>query len=513
MTTRSDATPPVILALDDAEGLEDLARELRGRYGSDYMVLTDHDAEAAERRLRELADQHRDVALVLAARGGAGERLLLASHRLHPRARRGLLLGWGEVRAHREDVVRLLSRARSEHAIERPVSSPDERFHRVITECLEEWWRQHGTPFQAVRVVGDHASPRSHEIRDLLQRHDLPYGFYPADSDEGRRLLADAGLPGDRLPVAFLHSGRTFVDPSDVEVAEALGARTRPGAGVYDVAIVGGGPAGLAAAVYAGSEGLRTALIERRAMGGQAGTSSRIRNYLGFPRGISGTELAARALDQAIMFGTEMVYGGDVVDLRSDGDLRILELADGNEISTRSVVIATGVSYRRLELPALEAFHGMGVFYGAAISEARAVAGEHVCVAGGGNSAGQAALHLATFAARVTILVRSTSLAESMSEYLIREIAATPNVDIRYGVEIVGGDGDGRLSCLDLRGRATGEVERVATAALFVLIGARPLTDWLPGRVARDEAGYLMTGPSCACDRCSGDVDRRRRRR
>ena len=300
-------------------------------------------------------------------------------------------------------------------------------------------------------------------------------------------------------PVVLVDGSAPLVGPANVEVAEALGARTRAGTGTYDVVVIGGGPAGLAAAVYAGSEGLRVALVERISMGGQAGTSSMIRNYLGFPRGISGAELATRAFEQALLFGTEMVYGGDVVDIRADGNVRIVELADGTKLTTRAVVVASGVSYRTLDVPSLAALNGAGVFYGSATSEARALIGEHACVVGGGNSAGQAAMHLANFADRVTIVVRSNTLAASMSDYLVKSIERTPNIDIRYETDVVGGGGDGRLEWLDLKDRTTGAIERAKAAALFVLIGAEPCTNWLPASVARDAWGYISTGGHCDC--------------
>jgi thioredoxin reductase (NADPH) len=496
-------TKPVIVALDEPTGLSVVADALMSRYAADYAIVTEHSADAALARLRELAERGTEVALILGARDIGGAEFLAAAHPLHPHARRGLLLDWGEHRAAREDIVRSLDLGQADYLLGKPLASPDERFHRAVTEFLDEWWRLRGSPFEVVRIIGDEHSPRIHEVCDLLQRHDFPYGFYAVDSDEARTLLDEAGASADQIPVVILLSGQTFVDPTNVEVAEALGARTQAGVGIYDVAIVGAGPAGLASAVYAGSEGLRTSLIERWAMGGQAGTSSMIRNYLGFPRGISGAELASRAFDQAMLFGADMVYGGDAVSLRLEGDLRVIGLANGSEVTARTVVVATGVSYRVLGNPELEPFHGVGVFYGAAISEARALAGEHVFVVGGGNSAGQAALYLARFASQVSMIVRSDTLSHSMSEYLITDIQATRNIDVRYGVDIAGGGGDARLNSLDLRDRNTGVIEKTPAAALFVLIGAQPLTEWLPDSVARDQGGYLMTGPSCSCNSCS----------
>ena len=346
--------------------------------------------------------------------------------------RRALLIRWGEERESTEALIQACMLGSSDHYIARPVQSPDERFHRAIGEFLDEWWRDRGTTFEMVRVIGEMRSARSHEIRDLLTRADVPFGFYATESEAGMTALVEAGVGAEQLPVVMMLDGRVLIDPSNRDVGAALGVRTRPESGTYDLTIIGGGPAGLGAAVYAGSEGLRTLLLEPEALGGQAGTSSLIRNYLGFPRGISGTELARRAVDQARLFGADIVYGIAATSLRAERDLRVVGLSDGTEVESRAVVIATGVSYRRLDVPELEALLGAGVFYGAAVAEAQAVTGEQVFVIGGGNSAGQAAVHLAKYAARVTVLVRSASLAESMSEYLISEITGTPNIDVRY---------------------------------------------------------------------------------
>ena len=504
--TRAETRPtrPVIL-VDAAPDEATLRDQLISRYRTDYELLF-AEAAAALAVLDELAQAGRTVALVLVSRSPHVRSALAAVRRLHPHARRGLLVAWNEQRAAREEMNEIISRGQADCWVRRPLSSPDERFHRDLVELLDEWWRLRGTPFEAITVIGQRQSARAHEICDLLQRHDFPYGSYDADSVAGTEALARAGVSVERLPVVVLHDGTVLVDPTNVDAANALGARTRPRDGVYDVVIVGAGPAGLAAAVSAGSEGLRTALIERQSMGGQAGTSSLIRNYLGFPRGISGAELAARALDQAILFGTDMVYGGDVTGLSLDGDQRTLRLADGTDISARSVIVATGVAYRQLDNPQLRAFQGTGVFYGAAMSEARALTGERVYVVGGGNSAGQAALHLAKFAKHVTIAVRSNSLAHSMSDYLIQDIARSPNVNVRYGVEVAGTRGDGWLEHLTLRRTIDGRDETVEAAGLFVLIGARPYTAWLPDSVHRDEHGFLITGPACTCGSCpTGD--------
>jgi thioredoxin reductase (NADPH) len=491
-----DNIKPVIFIVDPAADASDTVEQLLARYSHDYTIVASPDAVSASQRMRGLAESAADVALILADRASNGAVLLDEARTVYPHARRGLLLNWNESRIYREEIAAAFAQRQAECFVTKPSGTPDERFHRSITELLDEWWRIRGPRTAAVRIVAGERTARVHEMCDVLQRHDIPFAFHPADSDVGAAILQTTRVNADTAPVVVLRDGRTLVDPSNLDIADALGARTRPGSGIYDLIVVGGGPAGLSAAVYAESEGLRTALIEPTAMGGQAGTSSMIRNYLGFPRGISGAELAARAFEQAILFGTEMIYGNAAAGLRVDGELRIVELADGTDVPARAVVIATGVSYRTLDIPSLEPYNGVGVFYGAAMSESAAIAGQDVFVVGGSNSAGQAAVHLARFASRVTILVRGESLAKSMSEYLIKEIDATPTIDVRCGVEVVGGAGDGRLETIDVLHRPTGTVDVLPTAALFILIGAEPFTQWLPSDVARDDWGYVITGPS-----------------
>jgi thioredoxin reductase (NADPH) len=370
----------------------------------------------------------------------------------------------------------------------------------VVTGSLEEWWREQGGQGEMVTVIGDDPSARSHEIRDLLARGNVPFGFYPSDAPEGQAALRRLEVSEPAGPVLSLDTGAVLVDPTNAEIAEALGLEVRPAGRLYDVVIVGAGPAGLAAAVYAASEGLRTALLEREAFGGQAGTSSRIRNYLGFPDGVSGAELAQRAYQQAWVFGTHLVYGNPATSLARDQDLLVVGLEDGSEARARAVVIASGVSYRRLGVPELETLAGAGVFYGAGTIEAQAVAGNPVFVVGGGNSAGQAALHLSKYARQVTILVRSQSLAASMSDYLIRQIEAAPNVEVRYRCEVAGGGGSGHLEELLLRDRDSGRTELLPAAGLFLLIGAQPFTGWLPEEIKRDQWGFILTGSDIGQD-------------
>jgi thioredoxin reductase (NADPH) len=344
------------------------------------------------------------------------------------------------------------------------------------------------------RIVGPQEGARSYEIRELLSRMGMPYVLHSEGSEAGRLLLEEHGLDGSRLPVVVRYDGTVMVDPPRAEMLESLGMRTHPGVDTCDVVVLGAGPAGLAAGVYGSSEGLETIVLESEATGGQAGTSSLIRNYLGFAHGISGQDFAVEACEQAWLFGADLVLAQTATGLAVRGSDRIVRISDGSEITAKAVVIATGVSWRRLDVPSLEALVGHGVFYGAAGSEARAMTGQDVFLIGAGNSAGQAALHLAKHAASVTILVRGESLAASMSEYLVTELGESPNISVRLGVEVVDGHGTMLLEAITLRDRDTGVTETKPTAALFVLIGAEPSTDWLPPSIARDADGFILTG-------------------
>jgi thioredoxin reductase (NADPH) len=487
---------PVLLLVDgDPRALGTVGQELRKRYESDYEVIGAGSADEALRRLAALRDDGRPVAVVLAGHRIAqmdGIELLARVREFDRTAKRVLLVDWADRTP--DPIVQAIALGRIDTYVNRPTTVPDEPFHRAVTELLEELARSRPPGFQVVRVVGEEWSARSHEIRDLLGRNVIPSGFYPADGDEGRALLEQAGAAAATLPVIILFNGRVLENPSNIEVADALGIRTSPDSGRYDLAVIGAGPAGLAAAVYGASEGLSTVVLEPEAIGGQAGTSSRIRNYLGFPNGVSGEDLAVRAFTQAWNFGAQYVYGSPATGLRADGADRVVSVAGGRRIRSRAVVVATGMSYRRLGIPSLEALTGAGVFYGAATSEAKAMKDREVFVVGGANSAGQAAVHLAGYAAQVTMLVRGPSLADSMSEYLVKQVASTPNIAVRHGVEVVGGAGTGRLESLTLRDRGSGATQTVPAAAVFVLIGAEPRTQWLPDDVRRDRWGYVVTG-------------------
>jgi thioredoxin reductase (NADPH) len=487
---------PAILAVDDEkEGLELVERELRKRYEADYHVACVSSVGAGLGRLRRFEASGRDVALVLAGLGESGVDFLARVRDVFPLAGRLLLLDPmdGETRAL---LPRAMALGRIDYFEFKPGVPPNERFHRVVTDLLEEWVRPYHSEANAlVSVVGAERSRRAHEIRELLERYGVPHAFYAVDTHEGRRFLEETGHGHGRLPVVVLPGGRALVDPPDKEVADAfVPADAHPPRQTVDVVVVGGGPAGLSAGVYGASEGLSTTVIEGGAVGGQAGASSLIRNYLGFARGVSGQRLAYQAFQQATLFGASFRLMRPAASLRRDGKELIVTLSDGSEVAGRAVVVATGASYRRLGIPDLEALNGAGVFYGAATTEARALEGQEVYVVGGANSAGQAALHLSKHASRVTLLVRGGSLAAGMSDYLLREIEARHNVDVRLNTRVLGGGGEGRLERLVLEDSALGRTESVGAAALFVLIGAEPRTGWLPSAILRDGQGFLLTG-------------------
>jgi thioredoxin reductase (NADPH) len=494
---------PVLLAVDDEPAARSsIEEELRKRYGADYEVICEGSGAAALGALEQVKVRGGEVALVLTDQwmpDMTGIELLTKVHELDPAAKRALLTGWGDLEVG-DRLVRAAVLGQVDDWGLKPWQPGDEGFHQLVVGLLYEWAQLHRPGFQVVQVVGEQWSARVHELRDILARNKVLYGFLPADSEEGRALLERVGATTEQLPVVVTFDGRVLRDPSFAEVAEALAAPTRPAAAAYDVTVVGAGPAGLAAAMYGASEGLGTALLEPEATGGQAGTTSMIRNYLGFPRGISGTELAYRAFHQAIGFGADIVYGHRAVGLHAAGPDRVVTLGDGTEVTSRAVILATGVSWRRLGVAGLEALVGAGVFYGAATSEAVAMKDERVFVVGGGNSAGQAALHLASYAAKVTMLVRGPTLAETMSDYLVRELEATANVTVRYDTEAVDGQGDGRLTGLTLKDRTSGATETVPATALFILIGAEPHTGWLPGTIRRDRWGFLVTGNDLLAD-------------
>ncbi len=489
---------------------------LRRRYREDYDIHAEGSTALALQRLKSLRDDCRDLAIMLVdwqLSDGKGIELLSQAQTLHPHAMRALLVSRtgtpGADPALADEYARAATLGEVHRIVPGPAAETDEQFNLAVQELLYEWARQNRPRFEVIRIVGHRWSEACHRFRDHLERGGISYGFYEPDSPEGRALLEQAGTTGP-LPIAVLHDGQVFVQPTALEIVEALGmnaARSVPS--TVDVAVVGAGPAGLSAAVYAASEGLRVVVIEAEVFGGQAGTTSLIRNYLGFPNGLSGADLAQRAYEQARSFGAQFLIARRAIDLRVDGDVRILTLEEvlgvdshrtqprvpaRAEVCSRAVVLATGVSYRRLGIESVDAFVGRGVFYGAATTEAPAMRGEEVYVVGGANSAGQAALHLSRFAAKVTVLVRGSSLAERMSDYLVREIEASPNIAVRLNHEVAGARGDQRLRSLILRNRILGSTEEVPAMAVFILIGAAPRTAWLPPELERDEDGFILTG-------------------
>jgi thioredoxin reductase len=500
------ARAAIVIVERDPGERETLYQEVSKRYGVDYRIAVSDGPAEAEARIADLLAAGVPVALVI---GGVGEadpdglEVLAASRGMDPTMSRVAAVRWGEWDTARPIFDAIMTGA-IDHWVTRPVQSPDEDFHQAITQFLGEWNSERGGSFEAVQVIGEQWSGRSQELRDTFARNGIPIGFYDAGTEDGRRLLRELRPDSAELPLVVVRFGGqpvVLANPSNLEIAEAFGLMTPiPADEVFDVAVVGAGPAGLAAAVYASSEGLRTVVVEREAIGGQAGTSSMIRNYPGFAQGISGAKLAFAAYQQAWFFGTTFLFMREPGRLsREDGYYR-LSLSDGGTLTSRTVIITTGASYRRLGVPKLEDLQGRGVFYGAGVSEAPAMRGQKVFVVGGGNSAGQAALHLAKWAEQVTILVRAESLADSMSDYLMREIDAAPNVDVRYHAQVADGTGIDHLESLVLEDRQTRARQAVPAGGLFVLIGSQPRTDWLGEDIARDQWGFILTGPDVLGD-------------
>jgi thioredoxin reductase (NADPH) len=489
---------PIILCVGNGGGvLRQLRSELGRRYRADFEVIGYRSPGRALARLERARSDGAEVALALAEHrtpGMTGLDFLARARHLHPSVRRVLLVALGDQDA-AEPIIRAMTLGQLDGYLIAPWGHPEDRLYPAAGELLRDWTLDNRPRFEVVRIVAPPSSARAHEMRDLLERNGIPAGLYGADSSEGRHILSEVGHGEvEGTPVAVLFDGSVLVDPSNPELAGALGARQRPQSHDHDVAVVGAGPAGIGAAVYASSEGLDTVLLEQEAIGGQAGTSSRIRNYLGFPRGLTGAELAGRAFEQAWLFGADVLISARAVGLRRTGSRHQLTLADGTGLLARAVVIAIGVTYRRLGAPSLQRLTGAGVFYGAAASEARALTGGDVFVVGAANSAGQAALHLARYARRVVILARGSGLADAMSAYLVDEIARTPNIDVRTRCQVVEAGGGPRLESITVEDGATGVRETLPADGLFVMIGAHPRSDWLAGTLARDDDGYLLTG-------------------
>ncbi|MGW6293727.1 FAD-dependent oxidoreductase [Streptomyces sp. NPDC055058] len=500
MAEATDAARTVIMTVDDDPGVSRaVARDLRRRYGRSYRIVRAESGEAALDALRELKLRGDPVAVLLADYRMPrmnGIEFLEQALDIHPGARRVLLTAYADTGA----AIDAINVVDLDHYLLKPWDPPEEKLYPVVDDLLAAWRAGDHRPVPSTKVVGHRWSARSSDVREFLARNQVPYRWYSSDEPEGRRLLAAADEDGTRLPVVITPDGTPLVEPEPVDLASRVGLATTPEADFYDLVVIGGGPAGLGAAVYGASEGLRTVLVERSATGGQAGQSSRIENYLGFPDGVSGAQLTDRARRQATRFGAEILTAREVTGLEVCGSARVVRFSDGSSVAAHSVILATGVSYRQLSVPGCADLTGRGVYYGSALTEVSACRGEDVHIVGGANSAGQAAMHLARGAKSVTLLVRGPDLSASMSYYLIRQIEKAPNISVRPLTEVAAAHGDGHLEHLTLRDTRTGRTERVDGQWLFVFIGAAPLTGWLDGTVRRDERGFLLAGPDLTAD-------------
>jgi thioredoxin reductase (NADPH) len=492
---QAEGSRSVILTVDDDPGVSRaVARDLRRRYGERYRVVRAESAAAGLDALRQMKLRGDLVAVILADYRMPelnGIEFLEQAMDIYPGARRVLLTAYADTGA----AIDAINVVDLDHYLLKPWDPPEEKLYPVVDALLDAWLTSDHRPVPETKVVGHQWSARSSEVREFLARNQVPYRWYASDEPEGQRLLEAAGADGLALPVVITPDGEPLVEPTDAELAERVGLATTPSKDFYDLIVIGGGPAGLGAAVYGASEGLRTVLVERLATGGQAGQSSRIENYLGFPDGVSGAQLTDRARRQATKFGAEVLTTREVVRLEVCGSARRVTFADGTSIDAHTVILATGVSYRRLEAPGLGNMTGRGVYYGSALTEASACDGQDVYVVGGANSAGQAAVYLARHAKSVTILVRGSSLERSMSYYLIRQIADIPNIAVQTRTEVTEAFGEDHLERLTLRNAATGTSECVDAQLLFLFIGAEPLTDWLDDVVVRDARGFVVAGP------------------
>jgi thioredoxin reductase (NADPH) len=493
-----------LLTVDDDPGVSRaIARDLRRRYGERYRVVRAESGQDGLDALREMKLRGDLVAVVLAdyrMPNMTGIEFLEQAMDVYPGARRVLLTAYADTGA----AIDAINVVDLDHYLLKPWDPPEEKLYPVVDELLDSWLCSDHRPVPETKVIGHRWSARSSGVREFLARNQVPYRWYQSDQAEGRRLLEAAGHDGLRLPVVIAPGGEVLLEPSDQDLAVRVGLSTAPAEEFYDLVVIGGGPAGLGAAVYGASEGLRTVLVERTATGGQAGQSARIENYLGFPDGVSGAQLTDRARRQATRFGAELLTACEVTALEVNGPARTVRFADGSAVTAQSVLLATGVAYRRLEVPGLAELTGRGVYYGSALTEAAGCDGQDVYIVGGANSAGQAAVHLARHAKSVTLLVRGASLEASMSHYLIQQIAAVPTIEVRTGTSVTAVHGEDHLAGLTLRDAATGSDELVDAQRMFVFIGAAPRTDWLDGTVRRDRHGFVLTGP----DLLAGDGQR-----
>jgi thioredoxin reductase (NADPH) len=492
------AKPTLLTVDDDPNVLKAIERDLRSRYGEKYRVLRANSGQAGLDLLRELRGRDDAVALLLADQrmpqmDGIG--FLNEARNVYPEAKRALLTAYADTSA----AINAINEVNVHYFFLKPWDPPGQHLYPIIDDLLEDWTASYRAPYEGIRVLGTRWSSKAYELRDFLARNHVPYQWVDvelsANDPEVKQLIASIGEAADQLPMTLFPDGTRLFQSSPAALAQKIGLRTRAETQFYDLAIVGGGPGGLAAAVYGASEGLKTVMIDREAPGGQAGLSSRIENYLGFPSGLSGVDLARRAVMQAQRFGVEIIAPQEVVGLRAEGPYRILKLADGNEISCHAVLIATGVQWRRLDIPGVERLRGSGVYYGGGSQEAIACKGEIVYIVGGANSAGQAALNFAQFAKRVVILIRGESLSTTMSRYLIDQIEKTPSIHLWTHASATEVHGETHLEEISVRCSDSNTVERVPASAIFIYIGALPRTDWLEGTVVRDDRGFVLAGP------------------
>jgi thioredoxin reductase (NADPH) len=486
---------PVIMAVDDEPAvLSAVERDLRRKYGKDYQLVRAESGAAALEAVRQLKLRDAPVALFLADQRMpemTGVEFLSQALEEYPDAKRALLTAYADTEA----AIRAINQIKLDYYLMKPWDPPDQNLYPVLDELLDDWQASFRPQFEGLRVLGHRWAPLTHQIKDYLARNQIPYHWSDLETDEeSQRLVESLNLQTSQLPAVLFPDGSYLTQPTNAQIAEKVGRKMQATLPFYDVIIVGGGPAGLAAAVYGASEGLRTLMIEREAPGGQAGTSSRIENYLGFPAGLSGWDLARRAVAQAERFGAEILAPQEVASLRVEDPYRIVKLVDGNEISCHAMMIATGVSYRKLDVPGVEALTGAGVYYGAAQSEAMSHKGEDIYIVGGANSAGQAAMYFSRYARSVSMLVRGDSLAKGMSQYLVDQIAATNNIKVLLNSSVKEVHGEGRLETVTIANAATGQTDTVNASALFIFIGAQPRTDWVAGILERDDMGFILAG-------------------
>jgi thioredoxin reductase (NADPH) len=495
---------PILLSVDDdSDVLRAIERDLRSQYGAEYRVIGSDSPEKALDILKQLKVRSDSVALLLADQRMPrmnGVEFLQEGMRIFPEAKRALLTAYADTSA----AISAINEANINYFFMKPWDPPAEHLYPQLDDLLDDWKASYRPAFEGIRVLGTRWSPRSYEMREFLARNHVPYQWIDvelsASDPETKRLLEVLGPEAANLPIVLFPDGTKLLESLPADVAQKVGLRTRAQTDFYDLAIIGGGPAGLAAAVYGASEGLKTVMIEREAPGGQAGMSSRIENYLGFPTGLSGGDLARRAVVQAQRFGVEILSPQEAVSVRTEGSYRIIKMADGSEISCHALLVATGVQWRRLDAPGVDKLQGAGIYYGGGATEAISCKGEIIYVVGGANSAGQAAMNFAKYAERVVLLVRGDGLAATMSQYLIDQIQRTPNIQIWTHASVADVHGDKRLEEISILCSDTNKVERVPASSMFIFIGALPRTDWLAGLVERDERGFILTGPDLIRD-------------